>query len=124
MKKKSASESAFFNPRILLGFVLCSIAIFLALVGLIVFLRIRRRWISRRTILEVDFERGVVETVPDDVLGRLAKRRSLVLRDVIVHNTVTASSLGVTSLSLLLTGAVCFYAALRLFTREALLVRS
>src|SRR5437762_1236216 len=34
MKKKSASESAFFNPRILLGFVLCSIAILLALVGL------------------------------------------------------------------------------------------
>src|SRR5437764_8702644 len=34
MKKKSASESAFFNPRILLGFVLCSIASLLALVGL------------------------------------------------------------------------------------------
>ena len=34
MKTKSASESAFFNPRILLGFVLCSIAILLALVGL------------------------------------------------------------------------------------------
>src|SRR5437773_534726 len=34
MKKKSASESAFFNPRILLCFVLCSIAILLALVGL------------------------------------------------------------------------------------------
>ena len=34
MKKKSASESAFFNLRILLGFVLCSIAILLALVGL------------------------------------------------------------------------------------------
>src|SRR5438552_1518539 len=37
MKKKSASESAFFNPRILLGFVLCSIAIFLALGGLDLF---------------------------------------------------------------------------------------
>src|SRR5205814_8134932 len=34
MKTKSASESAFFNPRILLGFVLCSIAVLLALVGL------------------------------------------------------------------------------------------
>src|ERR1043166_8668724 len=34
MKTKSASKSAFFNPRILLSFVLCSIAILLALVGL------------------------------------------------------------------------------------------
>src|SRR5438067_13163605 len=34
MKKKSPSESAFFNPRILFSFVLCSIAILLALVGL------------------------------------------------------------------------------------------
>jgi hypothetical protein len=34
MKTKSASESAFFNPRILLSLVLCSIAILLALVGL------------------------------------------------------------------------------------------
>ena len=34
MKKKSVSESAFFNPRILLSLVLCSIAILLALVGL------------------------------------------------------------------------------------------
>ena len=34
MKTKSQSESAFFNLRILLGFVLCSIAILLALVGL------------------------------------------------------------------------------------------
>jgi sodium transport system permease protein len=48
----------------------------------------------------------------------------LVLRDAIVHDAVAWSSLVVTSLSLLLTGAVCFYAALRLFTREALLVRS
>ena len=48
----------------------------------------------------------------------------LVLRDAIVHDTVAASSLAVTSVSLLVTGAVCFYAALRLFTREALLVRS
>jgi len=48
----------------------------------------------------------------------------LVLRDAIVHNAVAWSSLAVTSASLVLTGAVCFYAALRLFTREALLVRS
>ena len=48
----------------------------------------------------------------------------LVLRDAIVHNAVAWSSLVVTSLSLVLTGALCFYAALRLFTREALLVRS
>src|SRR6266567_4155349 len=45
----------------------------------------------------------------------------LVLRDAIVHNSIAWSSLAVTSLSLILTGALCFYAALRLFTREALL---
>jgi sodium transport system permease protein len=48
----------------------------------------------------------------------------LVLRDAIVHNSVAWGSLAVTSVSLILTGALCFYAALRLFTREALLVRS
>jgi sodium transport system permease protein len=48
----------------------------------------------------------------------------LVLRDAIVHGTISLGSLAVTSLSLLVTGALCFYAALRLFTREALLVRS
>jgi sodium transport system permease protein len=48
----------------------------------------------------------------------------LVLRDAIVHDTVSWSSLAVTSASLIVTGALCFYAALRLFTREALLVRS
>ena len=48
----------------------------------------------------------------------------LVLRDAILHNTVSWSALAVTSLSLLLTGALCFVAALKLFTREALLVRS
>ena len=48
----------------------------------------------------------------------------LVLRDAIVHNSVAWTSLAVTSLSLVLTGALCFFAALRLFTREALLVRS
>ena len=48
----------------------------------------------------------------------------LVLRDAIVHGTVDWLALTVTSVSLLLTGAVCFVAARRLFTREALLVRS
>ena len=48
----------------------------------------------------------------------------LVLRDAITHNTVSWGPLVVTSASLLLTGGLCFYAALRLFTREALLVRS
>jgi len=48
----------------------------------------------------------------------------LVLRDAIVHNSVAPAALAVTSLSLFVTGALCFYAALRLFTREALLVRS
>ncbi len=48
----------------------------------------------------------------------------LVLRDAIIHSAVAWSPLAVTSISLVLTGALCFYAALRLFTREALLVRS
>jgi sodium transport system permease protein len=48
----------------------------------------------------------------------------LVLRDAIVHDSVSWSALAVTSASLIVTGALCFYAALRLFTREALLVRS
>jgi sodium transport system permease protein len=48
----------------------------------------------------------------------------LVLRDAIVHNSVSWAPLVVTSASLLVTGSLCFYAALRLFTREALLVRS
>jgi len=48
----------------------------------------------------------------------------LVLRDAIVHSTISWSALAVTTASLLATGGVCFYAALRLFTREALLVRS
>ena len=33
MKKKSASQSAFFNPRVLIDFVLCSIGVSLALAG-------------------------------------------------------------------------------------------
>jgi hypothetical protein len=48
----------------------------------------------------------------------------LVLRDAIVHGTVDLLSLAVTSVSLALTGALCFFLALKLFTREALLVRS
>ena len=48
----------------------------------------------------------------------------LVLRDAILHETVSVPALAVTSASLLVTGALGFYAALRLFTREALLVRS
>ena len=48
----------------------------------------------------------------------------LVLRDAIVHNTVEWSTLTVTSASLLVTGALSWFAALRLFTREALLTGS
>jgi sodium transport system permease protein len=48
----------------------------------------------------------------------------LVLRDAIVHNAVAWPALAVTSGSLLATGALSWFAALRLFTREALLTRS
>ncbi|GAC1637830.1 MAG: ABC transporter permease [Candidatus Dormibacteraceae bacterium] len=48
----------------------------------------------------------------------------LVLRDAIVHNSVAWPALGVTSASLVVFGLICWFAALRLFTREALLVRS
>ena len=48
----------------------------------------------------------------------------LVLRDAIVHDTLAWSSFLVTSLSLVLTATICFFLAVRLFTREALLVRS
>ncbi|HKB17479.1 MAG TPA: ABC transporter permease [Candidatus Dormibacteraeota bacterium] len=48
----------------------------------------------------------------------------LVLRDAIIHDSVAWGALAVTTASLALTGGLCFYAALRLFTREALLVRS
>ena len=34
MKKTTASQSAFFDPRVLLGFVLCSLGVLLALLGL------------------------------------------------------------------------------------------
>jgi sodium transport system permease protein len=48
----------------------------------------------------------------------------LVLRDAIVHNNVAWAPLLVTTASLAATGALAWYAALRLFTREALLVKS
>ena len=48
----------------------------------------------------------------------------LVLRDAIVHNSVAWPALGVTSASLVATGMICWFAALRLFSREALLVKS
>ncbi|HEX9098693.1 MAG TPA: ABC transporter permease [Candidatus Dormibacteraeota bacterium] len=48
----------------------------------------------------------------------------LVLRDAIVHNAVEWPTLAVTSISLVATGALAWFAALRLFTREALLTRS
>jgi len=48
----------------------------------------------------------------------------LVLKDAIVHNSVAWPALGVTTASLVATGALSWYAALRLFTREALLVKS
>jgi sodium transport system permease protein len=47
----------------------------------------------------------------------------LVLRDAIVHNSVSWVALSVTSLSLLATGALSWFAAFRLFTREALLTK-
>src|SRR5207249_8986909 len=34
MKRKSASQSAFFNPRVLIGFILCSISVLLAVAAL------------------------------------------------------------------------------------------
>ncbi len=48
----------------------------------------------------------------------------LVLRDAIVHDTIDWPALLVTTFSLAATGAIAWYAALRLFTREALLTRS
>lgn len=48
----------------------------------------------------------------------------LVLRDAIVHSTVAWPALAATTASLAATGALSWYAALRLFTREALLVKS
>jgi sodium transport system permease protein len=48
----------------------------------------------------------------------------LVLRDAIVHNSIAFPALVVTSLSLLATGGLAWFVALRLFTREALLTRS
>ncbi len=48
----------------------------------------------------------------------------LVLRDAIVHDTVAWGALGVTSVSLVGTALICWFATLRLFTRETLLIRS
>src|SRR5260370_8986710 len=48
----------------------------------------------------------------------------LVLRAAIVHNAVEWPTLVATSIILIATGALAWYAALRLFTREALLTRS
>lgn len=48
----------------------------------------------------------------------------LVLRDAIVHDTVAWAALGVTTVSLVATALICWFATLRLFTREALLIRS
>ena len=48
----------------------------------------------------------------------------LVLRDAIVHDAVAWPALAVTSLSLLATGGLAWFVALRLFTREALLTRT
>ncbi len=47
----------------------------------------------------------------------------LVLRDAIVHNTIAWTALGVTTVSLLATGGLSWYAAFRLFTRESLLTK-
>ena len=48
----------------------------------------------------------------------------LVLRDAIVHNTVAWPALGITTASLVATALICWFSALRLFTRETLLIRS
>jgi sodium transport system permease protein len=48
----------------------------------------------------------------------------LVLRDAIIHNSVAWPALGITTASLVATGLICWFATLRLFTRETLLIRS
>jgi sodium transport system permease protein len=48
----------------------------------------------------------------------------LVLRDAIVHNSVNWTAIAVTTASLVATGALSWFVALRLFTREALLTKS
>jgi sodium transport system permease protein len=48
----------------------------------------------------------------------------LVLRDAIVHNSVSWAYISVTTASLVATGLLSWYVALRLFTREALLTKS
>ncbi len=39
--------------------------------------------VPKRVVLEADFEQGVVETVPDDVLGRVLLSKKLSLRDIV-----------------------------------------
>jgi sodium transport system permease protein len=48
----------------------------------------------------------------------------LVLRDAILHGAVAWTALAITTVSLGTTGALAWYAALKLFSREALLVKS
>jgi sodium transport system permease protein len=48
----------------------------------------------------------------------------LVLRDAIVHGAVAWPALAITTASLGATGGLAWYAALKLFSREALLVNS
>ena len=48
----------------------------------------------------------------------------LVLRDAIVHNSVNWTAIAVTTASLVATGGLSWFVALRLFTREALLTKS
>jgi sodium transport system permease protein len=48
----------------------------------------------------------------------------LVLRDAIVHNSISWASISVTTASLVATGLLSWFVALRLFTREALLTKS
>src|ERR1700674_663382 len=48
----------------------------------------------------------------------------LVLRDAILHDSIAWPALGLTTASLVATGLICWFAALRLFTRETLLIKS
>jgi ABC-type Na+ efflux pump permease subunit len=47
-----------------------------------------------------------------------------VLRDAIAHNAIDWAAMTVSTLSLLGTALIAWFAVLRLFTREALLTRS
>ena len=48
----------------------------------------------------------------------------LVLRDAIVHDSISWAYISVTTASLVATGALSWFVALRLFTRESLLTKS